>query len=417
MTDIEILRPLAESYAEIAAMPEQRVTAQSWGKLNALKPIKPMLLIDQLPWDELNADGELTCLCSDPLARSIENSLRTTLYKWKHFRADMVVKPFITIGKVYSDSGIGVGTVQTDETGHEGAQTHTFIDQLPAKYNENGDYDEIASLSSLHFHDIKAFPEQDAKNLEHANELLSGLVPVKLSGVALWLAVWDWITFWRGAETSLYSLYDEPEHVAALVKRLVEITGDYVDKLFAANLLDGGEGAICHCMETYTDEERWKNIDPAHIRPCDMWVSGAAQIFSEVSPEMHDRFEIEYMKPLYERFGWVYYGCCEPLHNKIDIIRKIKTVRAISISPWADVDISADEMGGDYLMARKPNPTHVRSGYPDVDSIRAEIKNTLRACRRNGTNVEFILKDITTVGNRPQGLTEWYELVKSEIES
>lgn len=132
---------------------------------------------------------------------------------------------------------------------------------------------------------------------------------------------------------------------------------------------------------------------------------------------MHDEFEIEFMKPLYERFGWVNYGCCEPLHNKIDLIRKIKTVRAISTSPWADVYASADAMGGDYVMARKPNPSYVRDRCPDIDSVRSETRHTLDACRKNGTNVVFILKDITTVGNRPQCLTEWYELVKSEIES
>ena len=84
---------------------------------------------------------------------------------------------------------------------------------------------------------------------------------------------------------------------------------------------------------------------------------------------MHDEFEIEYMKPLYERFGWVNYGCCEPLHNKIDIIRKIKNVRAISTSPWADVYKTAEAMHGDYLMARKPNPAtdiniHTRAAIP-----------------------------------------------------
>lgn len=132
---------------------------------------------------------------------------------------------------------------------------------------------------------------------------------------------------------------------------------------------------------------------------------------------MHDEFEIEYMKPLYERFGWVNYGCCEPLHNKIDIIRKIRNVRAISTSPWADVNKTAEAMQGDYLMARKPNPAYVASGYVSTDAVKREIRETLKACRDNNTNVEFILKDITAVNRRPECLTEWYELVKVEVES
>ena len=111
------------------------------------------------------------------------------------------------------------------------------------------------------------------------------------------------------------------------------------------------------------------------------------------------------------------YGCCEPLHNKIDIIRKIKNVRAISTSPWADVYKTAEAMHGDYLMARKPNPSYVASGYVSVDAVKQEIRETLKACRDNSTNVEFILKDITTVNRRPECLTEWYELVKAEVEN
>lgn len=54
---------------------------------------------------------------------------------------------------------------------------------------------------------------------------------------------------------------------------------------------------------------------------------------SEVSPAMHEEFELEYMMPIFERFGAVYYGCCEPLHLKTEMIRKYPNVRKISMSP------------------------------------------------------------------------------------
>lgn len=417
MTDKEILYPLAQLYAEVSSLQTQNLTASNWGKLNALKPARPTILIDQIPWHEMNVNDELTCLCADPFARSLEWHLRETLYKWNHFRGDMVLPPFIRIGKSYSDTGVGVGTINNDETGHINAQTHTYADQLPAVYNSDGSYNAEKALEKLHNHEIKSYPEQTAHNVARASELLSGLVPVKAVGASLWLAIWDRLTFMRGAEACLYSVIDEPEHTHALMKKLSAIEMDYIDQLEAENLLDGGEGMICHCMETYTDEEKWYNIDESNIKAKDIWTAGAAQIFSEVSPAMHDEFEIEYMKPIYERFGWVNYGCCEPLHKKIDIIKKISTVRAISTSPWANVYEAAEAMGKAYMMARKPNPSYVASGYPDIDSIKRETRETLKACVQNGTNVEFILKDITTVSNRPECLTEWYELVKSEIEN
>ena len=75
-----------------------------------------------------------------------------------------------------------------------------------------------------------------------------------------------------------------------------------------------------------------------------------------MSPAMHEEFEIEYMKPVYERFGLINYGCCEPLDRKIDMIRKVGNVRKISVSPWADQQRAAMNMGSDYIFLRKPNP-------------------------------------------------------------
>ena len=68
-------------------------------------------------------------------------------------------------------------------------------------------------------------------------------------------------------------------------------------------------------------------------------------------------------------------------------------------------------------MLRKPNPAYLRSGYPDVDAVKKEIRGTLAACRRSGTPVAFVLKDLTTVGSRAEGLGEWVKLVQTEIEN
>jgi hypothetical protein len=42
-----------------------------------------------------------------------------------------------------------------------------------------------------------------------------------------------------------------------------------------------------------------------------------------VSPAMREEFDITYMKKAMAPFGLVYYGCCEPLHNMIDIVEQI----------------------------------------------------------------------------------------------
>jgi hypothetical protein len=57
--DREILRELGSRIAEIAALPIQQETIRRWKAINALQPERPMVMVDQLPWHELDVDGSL----------------------------------------------------------------------------------------------------------------------------------------------------------------------------------------------------------------------------------------------------------------------------------------------------------------------------------------------------------------------
>lgn len=376
-----------------------------WKRLNGLKPGRSLIMIDQIPWHEMDVDGELTLQCEDPFLRSLEWDMRSELYKWRHFPCDMAFFPYLQVPKAFTDTGIGIATENSaDNEGHVSAQTHTYVDQLAYE----------TDLEKLKVPVIRLDKEKTAFREALINDLAGDILPVKLTGVSIWAAVWDRIVFWRGATPVLYDLADRPEFLHKLMGKLVDIEMKILDQYEDQGLLEAQPKTV-HCAGAYSSEIPGRDFDPARARAKDCWAAGAAQIFSEVSPAMHDEFEIEYMKPYYERFGLVNYGCCEPLHKKIDIIRKIKTVRSISISPWANVDIAAEAIGGDYVMARKPNPAFVAMSSLDEKVIEEETLKTLRACRANGTSCAFILKDITTVRNEPQRLTRWYETVKKVI--
>lgn len=404
--DRKILRELAQVYAEISALDAQQKNIANWRALYDRKPTKPIMAISQICWHELFSQDELVLRCEDPFAREIELNLRLAIYSWRHFPCDMVIKPYYELSKLSSNTGNGISSENQDETGHENAQTHLYKDCIP---------DEEA-LAKLHAPKILYLKEESERKKAQVEEYFGDILPVKLAGGLMWEALWDRIVFWRGAETVLYDLIDRPEFLHDIMKKLVDIELDTIDQLEEQNLFES-EGSMCHCVETYCNDLPKPGYDPNHVRAIDCWVSGAAQIFSEVSPAMHDEFEIQYMKPIYDRFGLVNYGCCEPLHNKIDIIRQIKNVRAISVSPWAKVDIAAEAMGNDYVMARKPNPAFVAFDTMDEDVIRKDICETLSACKRNDTPVMFVLKDITTIRHQPERLDIWHNIVKQEIEN
>ena len=64
--DREILRSLAGQIAQIASLDVQKETRELHRAVNSLRMIRPVVLLDELPWNQLNASGELTLQCQDP---------------------------------------------------------------------------------------------------------------------------------------------------------------------------------------------------------------------------------------------------------------------------------------------------------------------------------------------------------------
>jgi hypothetical protein len=126
-----------------------------------------------------------------------------------------------------------------------------------------------------------------------------------------------------------------------------------------------------------------------------------AQVFATVSPAMFEEYEINYLMPLFERFGLVYYGCCDPLEGKMNEVKRIPHLRKISVSPWAKREPCAEQIGGDYVLSNKPNPAFLANTTFHEDIIRKDLETTRDICGRYGCPLEFIFKDISTVKNDP----------------
>ena len=106
--DIQIVRELAKRYMEMATSEKQRKMNQRMKDTNDLKLVRPPLLIDEIPWYQINIDDELTCVCEDGRARGVEYGFRIALYRWKHFRADTLFEPFWRVRMSYDSTGNGL---------------------------------------------------------------------------------------------------------------------------------------------------------------------------------------------------------------------------------------------------------------------------------------------------------------------
>lgn len=404
--DVKILRELGKKVAETAALDVNAETIAMWKRLNALKPVRPMIMLDQFPWNELNDTGELTLHCADKFMRSIECDLRQRLYKFKHFRGDMVMHNCVQVPKlVHTQPALRPveRTLATDSTNLVVA--HEYTDVIP---------DEEA-LDKIPMPVVTVDEAGDRERLEIANSIFDGILTPCLVGpnwnYSMYGGMWDQITQLRGAEKVLYDIIDRPEFSHKVIAKFVQIANSLVDQYEALGLFDVGVPLV-HCTGAYTDELPSKQYDGKNAKARDVWIFGLAQIFSTISPEMHDEFEIKPMKPLLERFGLVYYGCCDPMDRKIQIVRKIKNVRKISMSPWADAERGASQMAGEYVFSAKPNPAFVATDHFDEALVRKELKHIVATCRKYKTPCELILKDISTVKYQPQRLTIWEQIAK-----
>src|SRR5512143_119906 len=119
-TDTDVLRRLASELAEVAALPHHRRKARLWQRLNDLDSARPMVWINEICWNEMNVDDELTLRSTHPWAREQERELRRTLYQWRHLPGDMIVSDFLASPLMFHSSDFGivedVDIVKTDET-------------------------------------------------------------------------------------------------------------------------------------------------------------------------------------------------------------------------------------------------------------------------------------------------------------
>lgn len=408
--DVKILRELAYEYKKIAELSRNAELVRLHKAVNDLKMIRPIVMISELPWHELNVDGSLTLLCKDPFFRNIEKKLRQTLFQFKHFPADMIVKPYIKVQKVIKHSGIGV--VIDEKTLHVDADnrivSHEYSDQFATD-------DSIDLLKDV----IVTYNEKETMaRLNKLGNAIGDIIPIHLGGVEyVSNSNWDIIAQLRGVTPLLMDMIDRPEFMLDLIERFTQIKEGVIDQYEKLGLLDYDPISIHH-TSPYTDDLPAKDYVPGEpLKRKDVWGRGAAQIFGSVGKDMHDEYDIEFMKRTVGKCGLVYYGCCEPLDKKVDIVEKIPNLRKISITPWADVENAAEVIGKRYVIASKPNPANVATAVLDKDLIKAELGKILDACNKNSCNVEITLKDISTCNYSLQTLRDWEQIVMDMVKN
>jgi len=400
------LRELAKQVRDIAAAEVNRDRIRRIRDMHSLKPVRPPVWIDEIPWHEMDIDGELRLCCETKEAQDMERYFRRVLFRWKYIQADMVVEDTYYVAKSFTNSGIGI-TIKEDilsTNADNNIVSHHYEDQL----------DTEEKVEALKLPVIKAMPEKDKENLEIAADVFDGIIPVKLRGHGIYYAPWDDIAMLRGMENCLVDMISEPELIHKTIEKFTEIKLAQYTQMEAEGLLDYNIPSL-HCTPPYTDDMPAPDYDGGKVRMKDIWFRGMAQLFSSASPAMQDEFDLNYMRRMMDRCALSYYGCCEPLDKFIPYLKQVPNMRKIGVSPWANVRSCAEQIGGNYVFARKPNPANVAGNF-NKEIVEKEIVETIEACIENKCPYEFVLKDISTVNNNPQNLINWDKTVTDTID-
>ena len=106
-----VLRQLAGQVVEIAALPVQAERSRLWQKMNALQAERPLVLANpQNGWCELLSDEEL--VCSHPLLREWEMTLRRLIYRHQYIHDDWPVTNRFDVNWVVDVGGYGLQETQ-----------------------------------------------------------------------------------------------------------------------------------------------------------------------------------------------------------------------------------------------------------------------------------------------------------------
>jgi len=405
-----ILRALAARKAELALHPDNIERREAWYAHDAGCDGRPMVLAEFEGVRDSNPPlPESVLECESEWARGIEKALKTELYRFDILRDDHVIERFFNVRWHVTFGNYGVDPRQ---------ESPQADGTMGASRWEPAITDIERDMDKLHFRERGVDRLHTLREKEALQNLFGGILEVRIRGDYYWTMgmTIDAIPL-IGLENLMLKMYDDPQGLHRLMAFLRDDRIAVAEWLEAEGLysLNNDNDYIGSGSMGYTRELPATGAAGADaVRTADLWVLLESQETVGVSPELYEEFIFPYEKSIAERFGKVYYGCCEPVHGRWDVVKRMPNLARVSVSPWADQRAMAEALGADLVFSRKPHPALVSTGVFDPEAVRRDIRDTLDAAR--GCRIEFIMKDVHTLHNEPDRLARWVALVREEMQ-
>jgi hypothetical protein len=408
--DGDILRQLGEHKARLAEDPVNRERRAAWLKHDAGTGGRVMVLAEHgAVMDQNRPQPDSDLRCESEWARGIEKSLRSEIYQFETLKDDHVIEPRITTNWKVTASDYGVQAVvhQADNAGHLGSRSwEPPIEDLDRDF---------AKLKPRTFSVDREATLREKAALER---VFAGILDVQIRGAFYWTMGLTWCAIdLVGLQNLWLYMCENPEGVHRLMAFLRDDHIAFAQWLEREGLytLNNENDYIGSGSMGYTKTLPRADCQGSdRILTKDLWVLSESQETVGVGPAQFEEFVFPYQLSIVEMFGKTYYGCCEPVDSRWQILKRVPNLARVSVSPWADEGKMAEGLGSDYVYSRKPNPTMISTGRFDEKQIRQDLRKTLTIAR--GCRLEIIMKDVHTLHNEPERLPRWVEIAREEIE-
>jgi hypothetical protein len=402
--DRATLRSLANRWMELAALPVMEERRRLWTALKDLHPVRPMVLFETWFLENYVSDDELVCQATD--LRPIERRMRWILRQIEEIGDDMVLEPEYRVywDIEWSDYGVPLEVQHADDA--QGGQV---------AYHYNHPIRTPQDIDKLKPRARRADRQKTYRRVERLDDIFGDILPVVLRGTGgLHAALTQDLFKLIGNENLMTWTFDAPEAIHRIMAFLRDDRIAYFDWLEREGLLGlnndwemVGSGSPGYTTALPQPDRAGKT------RCNDVWAWMESQETTMISPAMFGEFFLPSMAEVARKFGLIYYGCCEPVHDRWDLIRSaIPTVRAVSVSPWCNQRQIAEKLGRDYVYSRKPKAAPISGDTPDWDALCQDLDETVDAAR--DCNLEIVYRDVYRIGDRKR-LGRWVELVRSRI--
>jgi len=419
--DRNTIRELAARWMDFASLPIMEERKRQWKALHDLRAERPMILFETGWIDGFVSPREV--LCEDPFLRRVEQNMRITMRHAEELGDDLVMEPYYRIGwrMDFSDYGVPV-EIRSPVLKDESSIAYSFSFPIAAP-------EDVGKLKKRTI----AVDRQRTSRLKGVLEDVMGdILPVRLgnydpfvyefgdaefgdtgfNGNFFFGLTWQVYRF-IGNDGFLYWVYDAPQAIHKLMSYMLDDRIRMFEYFEREGLLAFNTDNQMAGPRSYGYVSDLPGPDSAErVRLKDLWGWAESQESENLSPEMYKEFILPYLAELSAKFGLVYYGCCERLDDRLDVILEaIPNLRSVSVSGWSDLERAAEMLGNRYVYSRKPTPAYISGTSPDWELLERDMKDTQAATGE--CNVEILFRDVYTTNGDRSRLRKWVDMTKA----